>query len=304
MNKPFSIQQLEDIAGKAKEAGKQAEFVDVQIRKLANQLKCISLTMVTASRVYGSDNGEGMSQLITTMLTKATEDTNKVLQALDIPPADAPEWLGNQLRGILLDVVASGVSLNIGSAARMDTTAYMQPIIDHVKQNQGFEPVDFDSPDVGYEPRMGLALAMATSSVMVAYESYNYYHPEAKPVAEMVTNYLHDRVYTETLNELVDTYKLNNAEAAYIGNTLMRHAGDLLASSWAKCVPEVHDAVKQMQPSERKAVTAKGFPLDMVFQDFDNFYEGMKLSVMTSFSQTVGERVQPVQKKSNGPSLG
>lgn len=297
----FSIKDLENIARQAKDKGEQAEYVDVNVRKLANQLKCMTLAMVTASRVTGG--GEGMSKLMSTMLNKASEDTNKLLKAVDIPPDQAPDWLGNQIRGILLDVVASGVKLNVGAAARMDATDYMQPIIDLVKSDTSFGTAQYDSPDVGFATRKGMALAKAAASVMSAYESHNYYHPEARPVAEMVTNYLRARVYEETLSELVDIYQLNNAEADYIGNTLMHHAGELLTNSWAKCVPEVHDSVMEMSADERRAVMARGFPLDIVFQDFDNHFEGMKLSVMTSFEHTMAERVQPAQKKTNEQGL-
>ncbi|MDY0208255.1 MAG: hypothetical protein RBR82_16765, partial [Pseudomonas sp.] len=97
-------------------------------------------------------------------------------------------------------------------------------------------------------------------------------------------------------------------ERGYIGSTLLSNAGKLMASSWANNAVATLEYLQSLDANERKSVLVTGYPLDVVFDEFENFYGGLEVSAQASLEllrqPAVGKSNDLASTKRETPSPG
>lgn len=267
-------------------AGKKMERED----EVRDGIKMASHGVRVLGSLYSSiiknvdyNDGEQVSELMRGALALVRDDAYKITQACGIADDEVPAWLHSQVSGQVMEIITAALERNNGSLERTRKSQYLQPIIEALTKDgaKGVGATFYANPD-NPELQITNALMMATAAVMTEYQRFTYFNSDPKVVARQVSGLLKARVIDETLTDLSSDWGLSAQERAYIGTTLLSHAGKLMASSWSNNVLATLEYVKALDDSERKSVLVSGYPLDVVFDDFDNFYGGLEVSAQAS----------------------
>ena len=229
------------------------------------------------------NDSEKVSSVMRDALKVVRDDAYKVTRACGLSDDEVPAWLHSQISGQVMELVANAIERNNGTFNGSHKSQYLQPIIEAVtaQSANGISATYYANPS---DPDLQItnALMMATASVMAEYQAFTYFNSDSKAVARQITEILKERVIDETLADATKEWGLSDRERAYIGSSLLSHAGNLLASSWANNVIPTIEYVKSLETSERQQILASGYPLDVVFEDFENFYGGLEVSAQAS----------------------
>lgn len=304
----LDVQSL--LAQAFKNAGKQMERED----EVRDGIKMASHGVRVLGTLYSSiiknvdyNDGEKVSQQMRSALAVVREDSYKITRACGLVDDEVPAWLHSQVSGQVMEIVTAAIDRDNGSLERANKSQYLQPLIEALTKDgaKGISATFYANPN---DPELQIinALMMATASVMAEYQAFTYFNSDPKTVARQVTEILKSRVIDETLTDLTCEWNMTAQERAYIGSSLLSHAGKLMASSWSNNVLATLEYVKTLDDSERKAVLVSGYPLDIVFDDFENFYGGLEVSAQASLEMlrqpSVGKSNDLVASKRESPS--
>lgn len=269
-----------------KNAGKQMDRDDEVrsgIKMASHGIKVLGTLYASIIKHIDYNDGEKVSQAMQDALTLVRDDSYAVTRACGLTDDEVPAWLHSQVSGQVMSIVVASIERGNGSFQSLRKSQYLEPIIEYVKGSagNGIGSTVYANPD-NPDMQIANALVMATASVMTAYQKFTYFHSDPKEVARQVTGILKSRVIDETLTELSSDWRLSSSERAYIGVTLLSHAGNLMASSWDNNMMATIEYVKTLEDSERQATLVSGYPLDVVFDDFENFYGGLEVSAQAS----------------------
>lgn len=301
------------LADAFKKAGEQQERDD----EVRSGVKMASHGVRVLGSLYGSiiknidyNDSEQVASLMQSALGAVREDAFKITQACGLADNEVPAWLHSQISGQVMELMTSALERNNGSISGARKTQYLQPLIEAIAGDgaNGIGATFYSNPD---DPNLQLtnALMMATAGVMAEYQSFTYFNSDAKAVARQVTDVLKTRVIDETLNNLTDEWSLSPSERAYIGTTLISHAGKLMASSWSNNMLPTLEYVKALEADERRATLVSGFPLNVIFDEFDNFYGGLEVSAQASLELLrsgagKSDDLAVIKKQSPSPRVG
>lgn len=284
----------------------RAGAVHEAIKVASHTVKVISPIIKAAMRFPETSSPEQLNELVGQVMNKVRNDTGQVLKSLDISPSDTPDWLSAQVAGQLTGIITTAIERDNGSALEVGRLDYITPIVDYISDAQeisnSFVYGGYASPEI----RMLGALGGAVSTVMMEYQAFSYYHSRPHEVANAVSEKIKTRVIDETLANYKEHYSLNDEEYCYLGVTLVHHAGQLLAGAWQNNVANTVAYMKELTPEQRRSTAANGFPLDVIFQDFENQYSGIEFSVVAALNAMRGDsaNASASQKKSNAPRQG
>lgn len=281
------------LADAFKKAGKQMEREE----EVRSGVKMASHSVRVLGSLYSSiiknvdyDDVDRVNDLMRNTLSIVRDDAYKVTRACGLEDSEVPAWLHSQISGQVMEVISLAIERNNGSFESTRKSQYLQPLIDSVASGgaEGIGATFYARPD---DPNLQLtnALMMATATVMTEYQAFSYFNSDPKAVASEVTQVLKSRVVDETLGDLSAKWNMTAHERAYIGTSLLSHAGKLMASSWSNNVLSTIEHVKSMDADERRATLMAGLPLTVVFEDFENFYGGLEVSAQASLELLRGE---------------
>lgn len=285
----------------AKTLSQSPDVISDAIRAVSNGIKVLAPILIASG--MEDPMGERTDQLNTlvreTML-KATRDSDEYLRRIGVDPSASPVWLTSHVRGVMTQAVARSMA----GADALDTQEYLDAFTEHAEKAGGVDSRCYDLPfSVSHPLRMSGALSQACSRVMMEYQGFSYFHPDARVVARQVSDKIKQRAYG-ALAHFRETYKLNSEEANYLGVTLLHHAGEIYASNWASNVMRCNVELDAMSESELRAVRATGYPLDGIEQDFDALFSGVEMSVRSGLEAMMNAKMTQGPALSQGPRMG
>ncbi|MNJ50739.1 hypothetical protein D3C77_460260 [compost metagenome] len=238
------------------------------------------------------------------VLMRTNQGTNKVLEAYGLREGEAPPWLSATVSGQVIKLITN--SLDDGNTSILDKAddSYIQPLIDYAEAATKLGAVAYptSSPDL----EIANALMMATCNVMAEYQCFNYFHSDPKKIAQEISTYFNERVIQTTLDDLTDRFSMKPLERAYIANSLLSSAGQMMAQSWKNGVPDTIATLRDMPKEARQAATANGYPLAAIIERFEAVYQGIELSCESAIRSLNPGREQShaSMDRSQGPRVG
>ncbi|KKN80599.1 hypothetical protein LCGC14_0328180 [marine sediment metagenome] len=271
--------------------------IDSAIKAASHGVKVLSPLLAAASKWTNPDTEpDKFEALVGQVLSRVRNDALKVIQAYGIGSADAPTWLTSQVSGQIMTLLVSAIERNNGAILEPGDSRYLQPLINLGKKAAGISESYYSSPS---DPNWQLinSLTMATADVMAEYHSFNYFRTDAESVSQEITDFLDDRVIHGTLNNLTERFNLGAKEKAYLGVSLLHQAGRTLANSWANNISQTLGYVKGLSKEQQREVVLSGCPLDEVFSDFNNVYQGLEISALSALRTLAPGREQNLEIK-------
>lgn len=284
-----------------KNAGKQMEReeeVRDAVKIASHGVRVIAPLYLSIIKNIDYNDAARVQELMSNVLRTVREDSYKVSRiAYGLEDKEVPAWLHSRISGQVMDIIVSALERNNGSFESVRKSQYLEPIIEALTngEGKGIGSTYYDNPD-NPDLQIANALMMATASVMAEYQAFTYFNSDPKQVARQVSQVIKGRVIDETLVNLTSEWKLSPQERGYIGSTLLSNAGKLMASSWASNAIATLEHLQSLDADERKSVLVTGYPLDVVFDEFENFYGGLEVSAQASLELLR----QPAVGKSNG----
>jgi len=280
----LDIQAL--LAGAFQKAGKQMEReeeVRSGVKMASHGVRVLGALYSSIIKNVDYNDADRVSELMRKALSVVRDDAYKITRACGLEDSEVPAWLHSQVSGQVMEVITLAIDRNNGSFESARKSQYLQPLIESMTRDgaKGIGATFYANPD---DPNLQLtnALMMATATVMTEYQAFSYFNSDTNAVARQVTEVLKSRVVDETLNDLSAEWDMSAHERAYIGTSLLSHAGKLMASSWSNNVLSTIEHVKSLDVDERRATLVTGFPLTVVFEEFENFYGGLEVSAQAS----------------------
>lgn len=262
--------------------------IDNSVKAAANGVKVLA-PILQAVSAFGA-SPEDANNLIGKLLVRAHRDTAEVIKAYGLTMQDSPEWLQAMVNGQIVKIITNG--LTEGNTAMLDKPGsdYIQPMIQYAEQAAkiGVQPY----PKASSELEITSALMMATCKVMNEYQNFNYFHTDARKIAQQVSEYFKTRVIEGTLDPLTDRFGLNPQERSYMANSLLSTAGTLMAQSWKNSVDITISNLKDLDPKARRSSTTSGYSLEAVIENFEKIYQGVELSCESAISTLNPSREQ------------
>lgn len=298
------------LADAFKKASKQSEREDEVrsgVKMASHSVRVLGALYTSIIKNVDYNDSDKVNEVMQGALRAVRDDAYKITQACGLADNEVPAWLHSQISGQVMDIITSALERNNGSIQSARKSQYLQPIIDAIVGDggKGIGASYYANPD-NPDLQISNALMIATSNVMIEYQAFSYFNSDPKSVARQVSDVLKARVLDETLSDLTDTWSLSPQERAYIGSTLLGHAGKLMASSWSNNVIATLEHVQSMGADERRSTLVSGFPLTVVFDEFDNFYGGLEVSAQASLEllrADVGKSNDLAAGKREAPSL-
>lgn len=278
--------------------------IDTAIKTASHGIKVLGPLMSAVNR-WLDPNAEA-AQIEATMgdvLKRLHHDARTVIAAYDVKPDDAPAWLVSQVSGQLMEILVQAVNRNNGTVMKADDQRYLSPLLNLAKHAENIGESTYAQPN---DPKWSLinTLVIATSEVMAEYQNFNYFHEDAAAVAQYITELLNERVIEGTLADLTDRWGLNDQERGYLGVSLVRQAGTLLATAWADSVIPTLSEIKDLPKETRREMLVTGYPLTVVVDAFENSYQGLEVSAVGALRamSPMRENLNPQSK--TGPAYG
>lgn len=277
--------------------------IDVSVKTASHAVKVISPLLAAASKWADPEKEpEKLNELMSKVLGRVRTDAAYVIEAYGVPGSHAPAWLTSQVSGQIMGLLVTAIERNNGAVLETDNRRYLQPLIDHANNVQDINSSIYGQPS---SPKWQLinATMMATADVMAEYHSFNYFHDDPAQVSQLITEYLNDRVIHESLEPLAERFGLDEAEKAYLGVSLIRQAGNVLATCWATNMVQTFEHLKSMNKETRNEAMFRGYPLDKVFEEFEGVYQGLELSAESAI-RTLSPGREISMGSKHGTSMG
>lgn len=301
---PSSAQQLDAEAllsagfARIAEGQRASDALDTSVKAAAHGVKVLAPILAAVTQwVDPESDPAGIERIMGGMLDRVRADAARVVQAYGVPAEDSPPWLNSQISGQIMSILVRAVERQNGVVLQGDKHDYLAPLINLAKQAGGIATSVYACPKDSNVQLIN-ALMLATSEVMTEYHAFSYFHQDAALVAQQITDYLHATVIEGTLDSMTQRFKLSSDERAYLGNSLLRQAGSLLASSWESRAPHVLESVKNMPKDQRRELLVTGYPLDAVLDDFEQKYQALELSAQCAIrSLSPGREIQQQERR-------
>jgi hypothetical protein len=278
--------------------------IDMAVKTASHGIKVLAPLMLAVNRWH--DPNTETSQIEATMgdvLKRLHHDARTVIAAYNVKPDDAPAWLVSQVSGQLMEILVKAINRNNGTVMKADDQRYLSPLLNLAKHAENIGESTYAQPN---DPKWSLinTLVIATSEVMAEYQNFNYFHEDAAAIAQYITEFLNERVIEGTLADLTERWGLNDQERGYLGVSLVRQAGTLLATAWADSVIPTLSEIKDLPKETRREMLVTGYPLTVVLDAFENSYQGLEVSAVGALRamSPMRENLNPQSK--SGPAYG
>ncbi len=266
--------------------GKQEEESDdrgvaTSIKAASHGVKVLAPLLSAVSRWTEEGDNAQIEKIMTKALERLRSDARQVAIAFGVNAEEAPIWLTSQVSGMLMPVMISALDRNNGAMLDETESSYLEPLL---ALAQSTKSDDFQAPSFSNNPKWQIieALTMATTEVMTEYAKFNYFHADAAGIAQMVSDYLSDRIITGTMDDITQRWNLNEDERCYLSMSLIKSGGKMLASCWAEGLDGVFNGVKELPKQQQREVLVTGYPLDHLFDQFERLYQGVELSAISA----------------------
>lgn len=289
---------------KAEEEHIHAETIDTAIKAASHGVKVLAplLTAIT-QWVDPATQGDQLEKIMASTLQRVGSDALKVAGAFGVQPADSPAWLTSQISGQIMEILVCAIQRNNGMVLEEKNTSYLSPLINLAKQAEGISTSFYGSAhDASWQ--LVNALTLASAEVMTEYHVFSYFHSDPLAVSQTITDYLNERVIEGTLDGMTNRFNLNDNERGYLGNSLLRQAGRLMANAWTRNMASTLESVKEMPIEARREVLVSGYPLDQIFNDFESMYQGLEVSALSAVRSLSPQREQKIQRAQHAPRMG
>jgi|GEM_PF-2478408 len=275
--------------------------IDTAVKAASHGVKVLSPLLAAVSRWANPETEpEKVNNLIASVLGRVRNDASHVIAAYGVSPSDSPAWLTSQVSGQIMQLLINAIDRNNGAILEASDTRYLKPLIDHASSANGIADTFYSNPG---NPQWQIvnAMMLAAADVMTEYHAFNYFHASASDISKLVTDLIQERVIEGTLNEITERFGLSDQERAYLGISLIRQAGRVLADAWANLIPETLEAIKDMPKEQRREAVLRGCPLDPILDQFESVYQGLEISAYSAMSTLAPSREQR-QVKTHGLS--
>lgn len=258
------------------------QTVDTAVKAASHGIKVLAplLTAIT-NWVDPQAQSEQLEQVMAKTLQRVSKDALYVASAFGLASEDSPPWLTSQISGQIMEVLIRAIERNNGLVLEDQNRAYLAPLVNLAKQAEGIA-TSFYSNTHDSTWQIVNALTLASAEVMTEYQAFSYFHSDPQGIAQMITDHLNERVVLGTLEAMEKRFGLSESERAYLGNSLIRQAGRMLAEAWSRNISTTLEAVKEMPRDLRRETVVNGYPLDQVFSDFENMYQGIEVSAISA----------------------
>lgn len=278
------------------------DTVDVAVKAAAHGVKVLAPILQAMSK-HGA-TPEQANALMGKVLMRANGGTNKVLEAYGLREGEAPAWLMATVSGQVIKLITN--SLDEGNMSILDKPddSFIRPLIDYAQAATKLGAVAYASSTPELE--IANSLMMATCNVMAEYQCFNYFHSDAKKIAQDISTYFNERVVRGTLDDLTDRFALKPFERTYMANSLLTSAGEMMAQSWKGGVADTIANLREMPKEARQAATANGYPLSAIIERFEAVYQGIELSCESAI-RTLNpgrEQSKASMEQNKGPRVG
>ncbi|MCF6783696.1 hypothetical protein [Stutzerimonas stutzeri] len=280
--------------------------IDSAVKAASHGVRVLGPLMVAVNRWLDPRvESDQIEKTMGAVLQRLQRDATQVIGAYGLTPADAPSWLVSQVSGQLMEVLIQAINRNNGTVMQGDDQRYLAPMMNLAKQTENISESPYAHPA---DPKWSLinTLIIATAEVMTEYQNFNYFHADAAAMAQFVTDFLNERVIEGTLNDLTQRWGLSDQERSYLGVSLVRQAGHLLATAWAENQIKTLNDIKEMPKESRRELLVTGYPLTTVLDAFENSYQGLEISTVGALRAMNPMREKPsaTQNNSYGPLYG
>lgn len=284
----------------------QSASIDTAVKAASHGVRVLGPLMVAVNRWLDPNaEAEQIEKTMATVLQRLQRDASKVIEAYGLTPSDAPSWLVSQVSGQLMEILIQAINRNNGTVMEADDQRYLAPLLNLAKHTDNIGDSPYAHPN---DPKWSLinTLVIATSEVMSEYQHFNYFHEDPTAIAQFVTEFLNERVIEGTLGDLTERWGLTEQERSYLGVSLVRQAGHLLATAWADNVAKTLSEIKELPKENRRELLVSGYPLTTVLEAFENSYQGLEISTVGALRAMNPMREKPSasQNNSNGPVYG
>jgi|SRR5690554_6067703 len=284
-------------------AAERDEAIDTAVKAASHGVKVLAPLLTAVSRwVSPEDQREQFDQIMGTVLARVRDDAAIVLEAYGLRKGEAPPWLTAQVSGQIMEVLVMAIERNNGAMLDANDHRYLAPLINMAHETKGILEVQHQQAPMRMQ--LANALALATADVMTEYYSFSYFHADPEHISQVVSEVLTETVVEGTLEELTGRFSLTEDEVCYLGNSLLKQAGNLLSAAWSQGQEATEDIVRSMNRSTRERVMIEGYPLDAIIENFHATYQGVEVATVAALRTLVPHRENLTAEKSNGQRLG
>lgn len=255
-------------------------LVDSAVKTASHGIKVLAPLMCAVSRWHDpSTEPEKVEKSMGSVLKRLHQDTRAVAEAYKVKADEAPAWLLSQISGQLMNVLVEAINRNNGSVLVEQDQRYLMPLLNLANQAEHVGESPYANPNDTQWTLIN-SLMTAASTVMTEYQNFSYFHEDPAAVSQLVTEHLHERVIEGTLAQLTERWGLNEQERGYMGASLIKQAGLLLAAAWSDCMIPTLSEIKALPTDAKRELMVTGYPLDVVFDHFENAYQGLEVSAV------------------------
>lgn len=285
-------------------AAEDAETVDTAVKAASHGVKVLAPLLNAISRWIDPKRADGaIEATMGAVLNRVRKDALIVATAYGLKPSNTPPWLTSQISGQIMELLIQAIDRNNGQVIADKDSSYLAPLINLAHEADGIAGGYYGSPST---PSLQLinALTMAAADVMSEYHVFSYFRPDAAETAQVITDFLNERVLQTTLDSMTERFNFNDNERAYFGGTLLRGAGKLLADAWVSQMASTLEMVKEMPQEQRRGVLVSGYPLDAIFDEFERAYQGLEISSVSAIRALSPHREVSTQSNVYAPRFG
>lgn len=277
--------------------------VDSAVKTAAHSVKVLAPILSRVLQWVDPGDTEQLTKVMGTVLGRIRDDAQVITRAFGVPDEECPAWLTSQISGALLPCMLNALERNNGLILDAEDKRYLAPIQALAERAQ---EAGLASPlmPVSTDWKIIQGLSLATADVMTEYHAFSYFHEDPAGVAQMVTDYLSERVVDGTLAEATARWSLTEQERGYLGTTLLAQAGKMLARCWTQGIAETMEYVRQLPAAQRREIIVSGYPLDPVFDSFERLYRGLEVSTDSALRAQSPHReveLEAVETKTHAP---
>lgn len=302
---PASLDEFEAmLAASSAEAANKAK-IDVAIKAASHSVKMLAPMLAALSKhVDVEADPDRAGELMGAVLQRVRQDAIAVAKGCQVDADDAPAWLVSQISGHLMPIMINALERGNGVVADPSSpSAYLEPLLAMVEQAQHLaQPAFPKSPSANWE--LIQALSCAATEVMTEFQTFSYFHTDQAGIAQMVSDFLSERVIEQSLDPITERWGLSEAERSYMGVSLLRQAGGLLAKCWTGSIHKALENLQMMPKDKARQAMASGYPLEHVFEEFEALYQGVEVSTFSALRSLAPSRENVSQQPANHARMG
>ncbi|RMN17145.1 hypothetical protein ALQ64_03129 [Pseudomonas cannabina] len=297
-------QAIHEVFAQIESAQENAEAVDQAVKTASHGVKVLAPLLNAITRwVDPKSDPAAVEVIMGKVLGRVRRDSLVVAAAYGLSPADTPPWLTSQISGQIMELLVTAIDRNNGLVIESSDTSYLAPMLNLALEANGLANSSYGAPST---PSLQLinALTLASAEVMSEYHVFSYFHENPAEIAQIISDFLFERVIETTLDAMTERFNLNDNERAYFGTSLLRGAGRILADAWSKSASLALDHLKELPKDVRRNAVVSGYPLDTVFLEFEKAYQGLEISSVSAIRSLSPHRETPKKGASHAQRMG